>query len=216
MKRLSNVVVMRPPSIMIAIGWTISRPATLPMITKGRASSAKGLARVCPEPLAVIDKHDAVAGSDAQNREERDHRAERERGAVDECRQRSAGEGHRQGEEDQTRQAPAPERGLKEQEAGDHGDDAKAHNRGQVDLLVRGLLAHLGVVLEWEPYVREASFDVAGHRAEAATAEVGFDVHVPFDGVTLDDNRRRSGSHVGDLSQLYVAAVRRVDQQIAD
>ena len=86
----------------------------------------------------------------------------------------------------------------------------------QVDLLARrGLPTHLGVVLEWELGVREAIFDVGGHGAEAAAADVGFDVDVALGGVTLDDGRRGLDAHVGHLSQSNVTAVRRVDQQVA-
>jgi hypothetical protein len=128
-----------------------------------------------------------------------------------------AGQSHRQGEEGQPRQSPAPEYGLKEQEDSDQGNEAQSHNPPQVDLLARrGLLEHLGVVFEWELAVIEAILDVAGHGAEAATADVGFDVDVALDGVTLDDRRRRLGAHVGHLFQWYVTAARRVDQQVAD
>ena len=232
--------VMRPPSITIAIGLTISRPATLPRITNGntaaavatatvnvganrscaprRTSSApKAWAPVEPESLEAIDQHDAVAGGDAKQREERDQRAERERSAVDERRQHPADEGHRQGEEGQPRQAPAPESGLEEQEDGDQGSDTEAHDPSQADLLGRrGLREHLGVVFEWELAVREAIFDVGGHRVEAAAADVGFDVDVALGGVAPDNGRRGLDAHVGHLFQPYVTAVRRVDQQVAD
>ena len=110
-----------------------------------------------------MDQHDAVAGGETQQREERDQGAERERGAVDERRQHSADESHRQGEEGQPRQTPAPESGLEEQEDGDQGSDAEAHDPPQVDLLGRrGLPEHLGVVFEWElASARRSSTSVA-------------------------------------------------------
>src|ERR671920_46072 len=153
---------------------------------------------------------------DAKQREERYQRAGRERGAVDERRQHSAHESHRQGEEGQTRQAPAPEYSLKEQEDGDHGSEAEAHNPHQIDLLARrGLSEHLGMVFEREFGVREAIFDVGGHGAEAAAADVGFDVDVALGGVTFDDGWRGLDAHVCHLVQAYVTAARRVDQHVA-
>src|SRR5215204_6580004 len=161
---------------------------------------AKGLGPVEPELLEAIDQHDTVAGGDAQQREKRDKRAERQRGAVDKRRQHSANKGHRQGKEGQTRQVPAPEYGLKEQEDGDHGSEAEANDPHQIDLLARRSLPdHLSVVFEWELGVRQAIFDVRGHGAQAAAADVGFDVDVALSGVTLDDGRRGLDAHIGHL-----------------
>ena len=135
-------------------------PAPDELGAEGRGSPVE------PELLEAIDQHDAVAGGDTQQPEERDQRAERERSAVDERRQHPADESHRQGEESQPRQTPAPECGLEEQEDGDQGCDTEAHDPPQADLLGRsGLLDHLGVVFEWELAVREAIFDVGGHCA---------------------------------------------------
>ena len=127
------------------------------------------------ELLQVTNQNHAVTRRQPEQRQECQHRSERELGSVDEGRQHSADQRDRQCQECQYRQAPAAEGRLQEQEDGDRGGPSKGQHSPAVDLLTGRALKHLGVVLEREAHVREPALDVAGDRFEAAPADVGLE-----------------------------------------
>jgi hypothetical protein len=176
---------------------------------------ADSLALFALEILHAPDQQQCAARGDPQQRQERDRRPERELAAGDQRREHSAHQGQWQGHERQGGQAPAPERGLQQQEDRDHAPDPEREHAGRADLLGGGLGQHLGVVLEREAQLLEPGLDVAGHRADASPAHIGLDVHAPGDRVALDHRRLRHDAHVRDLAEAHVSPARGVDQQVA-
>ncbi len=106
------------------------------------------------EVLGVVDQQDAVAGRDAEDGEEADQGPERDHSAPEERGKNSAHQGHREGQEDQQRRAPAAERGLQQEHDGDGGQHC-----GGEQLSLRGL--PLGVLAEDLQVVTPVELDIA-------------------------------------------------------
>ena len=77
------------------------------------------------EVLAVVDQQDAVAGSDAEDGEEPDQRAEGDDATARPGREHAADQRHRQGQEDEHRQPPPPERRLQQEQDRAPGDERR-------------------------------------------------------------------------------------------
>ena len=74
----------------------------------------------------MLDQAEAVADRDSQHRDEAKDGAERQVAAEGECRQRAAGDGRGQRQEQHGRQAPASDARLQDEENADRGGDCRA------------------------------------------------------------------------------------------
>ena len=83
-------------------------------------------------------------------------------------------------------------------------------------LSLRSLAEQMRVVAKRELDGLEPLLDVVHDRAEIASPHVGMDVDAPGSVLPLDDVGSRRDANVGDIAQANVAAVGRVDQQVAD
>ena len=148
-KRLTSVEVTKPPSMTTAIGCTSSRPAISPSTRAGSRKSAVAIAAVNgrselllraagheigterhailhPQVPEAVDEHDVVAHGDGQHCEQARHGGQGHRVAIDPGGDYAARQDHRQHQEGQDGQPPAPEDRLQEEEDADgrgNGED---------------------------------------------------------------------------------------------
>ena len=132
-------------------------------------------------------------------------------------RQHAAGERDRQGQEDQRRQAPAPEGGLQQQEDADRSGDRDSRRAGSRSASCRR--RRRGPRRGTRAGTRRRSSRVRRRRRRRRASRP-----------PRRRRRRRSArpprgwitvglgpiAHVGDVAEAHVAAARRVDQQVAD
>ena len=119
------------------------------------------------------DLHDAVAGDDAEDREEPDHGAQRQDAAAEEGRrQHTADERHRQRDEREHPEAQALEHHDEQHEDAGRRDQAVEQQVAVLLLALDVLTGHLGVVAERQLHLRQLGVDVVGDRGEVATLDV--------------------------------------------
>ena len=222
----------------MAIGCSISWPGMSPAITSG--TSARPVARAvirigaaAParpagraraerhallvfEVLEVADQHDAVAGRDAEDREEPDERAERDDAVAEETASDAADERHRQRQEGRAPPAACcrttDRAGGRSRAPAATGEAAEAALRR----LALGVLAEqLGVVAERElAPSREPLLDVPRRSSRGRVLSTLAPTSMRRERSGVDELRRRGDRHVGDLAELDRRAVRGVDRQV--
>ena len=168
---------------------------------------AEGLA-LALDVLEAPDQHGAVPRCQGEQREEPDHRPERQLGAVDQCRRalpprmRPAASG--------TRAPPGARRRRRPAAGGTSRSPPRSPNARICPLSSPPVVSceHLRVVLEREGDTLEAILDLVRDRVETASADVGFHVQATRYLVTLDRKRRLHDPHVGHPAEAHVAPAR--------
>ena len=136
--------------------------------------------------------------------------------SVEERREHPADEGHRQREERDGGEPPAPEGDLQQEQDHDRRDRRPEHQPLRGGLALGELAEDLRVEALWEIDRRHRFLDVAGHRAEVAPAHVRADLDVAGEVLVEDHVRGRRDHHVSHLVKRDLRPAGCVQLQVLD
>jgi hypothetical protein len=153
---------------------------------------------VLDQMVDVGDHHHAVAGGDAEQRDEADDRGDRQHAAGNEDADDAADDGQRQVEHHQQRIAGGPESDKKQQEDADNDGQSQEDQDATRLLGALELAAVLDVIARRQLHLcRHPAPDVVHHAGQVAPCDVGHDHHLALHVLARDVVRRPVVADVG-------------------